>query len=296
MKVLVTGASGFLGKTLLHKLANSNYDCIGISKSSSSIINEIKISKCDITKKDQITEVVKKHNPDVVIHLASYTGNVECEKNPDNAFSTNVLGTLNVLDSIRNSRAKIIFASSREIYGNVSKPANENIKPGPININGFTKMLGENLIHNFNQNYKIPFIILRFTNFYGFENSHRGVSLMIKKAVEGNSITIYGGNQIFDPIHIEDATQAILRSIKYNRSDIFNIGTNEPTTPKKILFKLEKILKKKIKKRFEDYRDFEVRKFYVDIRKARVKLHFTPKFNLDSGLHDFVKNLKNVSW
>lgn len=295
MKILVTGASGFLGKTLLYRLANNNHHCIGISKSFSGTVNGIKISRCDITKKDQITKVIKRYNPDAVVHLASYTGNVECETNPDKAFSTNVLGTLNVLNSLKSSQARIIFASSREIYGNVSKPVNENAKLNPINVNGFTKMLGENLIHDFNENYKIPFTILRFTNFYGFENSHRGLSLMIKKAVEGNPITIFGGNQIFDPIHIEDATQAILHSIKYNHSDVFNIGTNEPTTPKKVLIKLEKILKKKIKKKFEGYRDFEVKKFYVDTRKARIKLHFTPKFDLDYGLHDFVKNLKNVS-
>lgn len=252
MKVLVTGASGFLGNVVLKKISKIGYDSLGISKSKTTKISNIKIIKCDITNLEQITNVIQNYSPHVIIHLAGLTGNVECEQNPTVAFLTNVLGTLNILNSIKQSKTKIIFASSREVYGNVSKPVIESDKLKPININGFTKILSENLIYNFHEVYKIPFIILRFTNFYGL-TTNRGISSMMKKAIIDKSVSFYGGDQVFDLIHIDDAATAIVQSIKYKHSDIFNIGSGQSTTLKEIIKKMQKKVDKKIKIEFKPY-------------------------------------------
>ena len=171
-RILITGAGGSLGQTVIELLNRKDDYYIPLVKNNKkNIKNSI---QCDIRNYDSINKIISEVKPTHIIHLAGITGNIECEKNPDDAFQTNVYGTFNVLKSCLKIKPKIIFSSSREVYGDSKIKFNEKSLLNPININGITKMMGENLILNYNQLHKIPYSIIRFTNFYG-ENNEKNI-------------------------------------------------------------------------------------------------------------------------
>lgn len=288
-RILITGIEGNLGKTLRKRLDELGHSYLGISRNSH---NSSKIVRCDITKLDDVKNIIKKFKPDLIIHLAGPGGNVECEKNPKNAFLVNLVGLYNILESSKLKKTKIIFASTREVYGNV-RNAKEDSLYQPINVNGTTKMLAEKLILNYNLKNKIPFIILRFTNFYGEDFFNKGISKMILDALRGKKITIFGGKQTFDLIHYEDACDAIIRCISFKRSDIFNVGSGNEITPLKLINKLQRLTKGSIRYEIKQYRVFEAKRFSIDISKATKILNFKPKHRLDLVLEKmFMSNYK----
>tara|TARA_B100001750_G_C15438755_1_gene562391 strand:+ start:332 stop:1249 length:918 start_codon:yes stop_codon:yes gene_type:complete len=286
-KIMVTGGSGDLGQSLISKLVSNGFDCLSISRKSNR--NKlVKNIKCDITNFRKLNFVINKFKPDIIIHLAGLTGNIACETNPKKAFLTNVFGTLNILKSSIKLKPKIIFISTGEIYGKTKNKVSETTLPKPVNIYGITKMLSENLILNYSANCKTPAIILRLSYCYDENFTKRGFSLMFKKAISGEKIQVFGGNQIVDLLHFNDAIHAILKSITYNKTEIFNIGSGEPQSLISIINKLKKIMNKDVNYDLLPYRGFEVKTCKLNINKARKNLKFKPSIRLDSILRRMV--------
>jgi dTDP-glucose 4,6-dehydratase len=286
-KIIVTGGSGDLGKSLIPKLVSSGFDCISITRKSN-VNMRVRNIKCDITNFQKLNSVINRFKPDVIIHLAGLTGNIVCETNPDKAFLTNVFGTLNILNSSIKLKPKIIFVSTGEIYGKTKNKVNETTTPKPVNIYGITKMLSENLILNYSSDYKIPAIILRFSYCYGENFTKRGFSSMFKKAISGKKIQVFGGDQILDLLHFNDAADAILKSMQYNKTEVFNIGSGKTQSLISIINKLKKIMTNDIKYDLLPYRGFEVKTCKLNINKAKKKLKFEPTIKLDDMLHSMV--------
>ena len=286
-KIIVTGGSGDLGRVLIPKLVSDGFNCISISKKSSR--NKlVKNIKCDITNFRKLNLVINKFKPDIIIHLAGLTGNIACETNPKKAFLTNVFGTLNILKSSIKLKPKIIFISTGEIYGKTKNKVNENTLAKPVNIYGITKMLSENLILNYSTDYKTPAVILRFSYCYDENFTKRGFSLMFKKAISGEKIQIFGGDQILDLLHFNDAVHAILKSITHNKTEIFNIGSGKTQSLISIIHKLKKIMNNDVNYDLRPYRGFEVRTCKLNINKAKKNLKFKPSIKLDSVLRRMV--------
>ena len=286
-KIIVIGGSGDLGQTLIPKLVSNGFDCISISRKSSR--NKlVKNIKCDITNFRKLNLIINKFKPDIIIHLAGLTGNIACETNPKKAFLTNVFGTLNILKSSIKLKPKIIFISTGEIYGKTKNRVNENALPKPVNIYGITKMLAENLILNYSADYKTPAVILRFSYCYGENFTKRGFSSMFKKAISGEKIQVFGGDQILDLLHFSDAVHAILKSITYNKTEIFNIGSGKTQSLISIIHKLKKIMNNDVNYDLQPYRGFEVRTCKLNINKAKKNLKFKPSTKLDDILYKMV--------
>ena len=286
-KIIVTGGSGDLGRALIPKLVSDGFNCISISKKSSR--NKlVKNIKCDITNFRKLNLIINKFKPDIIIHLAGLTGNIACETNPKKAFLTNVFGTLNILKSSIKLKPKIIFISTGEIYGKTKNKVNENALPKPVNIYGITKMLSENLILNYSTDYRTPAIILRFSYCYDENFTKRGFSSMFKKAISGEKIQIFGGDQILDLLHFDDAVHAILKSITYNKTEIFNIGSGKSQSLISIINKLKKIMNNDVNYTLLPYRGFEVRTCKLNINKAKKNLKFKPSTKLDDILYKMV--------
>jgi len=286
-KIIVIGGSGDLGQSLIPKLVSNGFDCISISRKSNR--NKlVKNVKCDITNFRKLNLIINKFKPDIIIHLAGLTGNIACETNPKKAFLANVFGTLNILKSSIKLKPKIIFISTGEIYGKTKNRVKENVLPNPVNIYGITKMLAENLILNYSTNYKTPAIILRFSYCYDENFTKRGFSLMFKKAISGEKIQVFGGDQILDLLHFNDAVHAILKSITYNKTEIFNIGSGKTQSLISIINKLKKIMNNDVNYDLRPYRGFEVRTCKLNINKAKKNLKFKPATNLDAILRKMV--------
>ena len=286
-KILITGSNGILGNLLMEKL-NKKYNVTGTTKRNR---NKSKM-KCDITKYEEVIKVIQKIKPDIIIHLAGITGNLECEKNPKKTLDTNIIGTYHILESIKDKKIKIIFATSREVYGNSKQKVNEISPLRPINLNGFTKMISENIIKEFNIKYKIPYTILRFTNFYGENNDKRGISKMFKEALVGNKITVFGGEQNIDLIHYDDVVNAIMKTINSKKNGTYNIGLGKSFKLLSLLKILEKTSKMKLQYVKKKSREVEVQKFSINTSKAKRELQFEAKITPNIGIKRMVEKWK----
>ena len=187
MKIFLVGGLGFIGGRFLKKFSNT-HELIVFTKTKNIASNKnrlpVLIEKGLIEDKQIITKI-KKHKPDVVVHLAALTGLVKCEKYNYSTFQINVLGTFNVVKACLESGAKLIFISSREVYGETMNNESKEDDPlKPKNVYGVTKMLGEFLVKNAGQNYNLDYTILRLTNVYGPEGNERGVNSIIKNAIK----------------------------------------------------------------------------------------------------------------
>jgi UDP-glucose 4-epimerase len=288
-RILVTGGSGSLGRSLIPKLVSDGFDCISISRKSDRIgsVNNI---KCDITNFQKVNSIINRLKPNIIIHLAALTGNLECETNPKQAFSSNVFGTLNILGASVKLRPKIIFSSTREVYGFTKIAADENYPLKPVNNNGITKMISEYLIKNFHSMYNIPYVILRFPNCYGENYTKRGLSSLFKKVIRNEKIKIFGGNQMLDLLHFNDAADAIIKSIYYNKTEIFNIGSGKEQRLVSIINKLKRVLDKDIDCDFLPIRSFEAGSCKLNINRAEKNLKFKASIKLDDILRKMISN------
>jgi len=290
-KILVTGGTGTIGKSLIPALLSKKFNCLMISKKTN-LRKSIMNIHCDITDFVKLNKIINEQKPDVIIHLAAITGNINCEKNPKKAFSTNVLGTLNVLNASITVKPKIIFVSTGEIYGNTQTKSDEKSKLNPSNVYGKTKMLSEILIQNFSTEFNLSSIILRLSYCYSENFPKKGFSLMLKNAIKGKKIKIYGGNQTVDLLHIDDAVNAIVKSIDYKKSGIFNIASGETYYLTSIIKKLNKLLNKKIDYQVLPYRGFEVKNCRLNIKNSKKFLKFTPQKKLNDVLQTMITKWK----
>ena len=144
MKILLTGGLGFIGKRFIKKFSY-DYDIIVFDRKEavangkdSSQFKNIIFEKGSIEDK-KVFDVVTKHKPDIIIHLAALTGLTRCDDSPQKAFRVNVSGTQNVLDACAKTGSKFIFISSREVYGETKGNKSNRGKTTTTNRKSFTK-------------------------------------------------------------------------------------------------------------------------------------------------------------
>ena len=249
MKSLITGGAGFIGCNLAESLLKSKHKVIildnlstGRLKNIEKIKHKIKFIKCDISKDGNWTKHF--NNIDWVFHIAALADIVPSIKNPKKYFSSNVQGTLNVLQACRrNNPKKIIYAASSSCYGIPQKyPTPETSKINPKYPYALTKWLGEELIMHWHNVYKLKTISLRFFNVYGTRSRTDGTygamfGIFLAQKIAGLPFTVVGsGNQKRDFTYVSDATDAIIKAAKSNFSgEIFNVGSGKSVSVNRII-------------------------------------------------------------
>jgi len=298
VKILVTGASGFLGKRFVEK-NHLHHNLVIFDKDPTSYLSKIWKSSIIVEKglieDNKIKTTIKKHNPDIVVHFAARSGLKICEENPLEAFKVNVLGTLNVIKGCSNTNSKLIFISSREVYGETIKNVSKEDDPLlPNNIYGITKMFGETLITQESQKNNLDYTILRLTNVYGPSRDNRGLNKIIQTAIKNNKIQINGGNQLVNIVYVDDVIDLIglILDDKHSSKQIINVGSEETMTIKDFSNEVSKLLKKKIEFEYQPLPKFENNRFNPSLEKLRSLLGFSAKTRLKDGLKKTISQLK----
>lgn len=297
MKVLLNGGLGFIGRRFIKKFSNQ-HDIIVYAMSKDilafkgeSFLKNIIIEK-GTTEGTEILEVIEKHKPDVVIHLAALTGLKKCHEDPELAFKINVHGTFNVLTACAKHCSKFIFISSREVFGEtINEKSREDDPPLPNNVYGVTKMVGENLVQFFNKKHGLDFTILRLTNVYGPEGDQYGAQVIIKNAIKEKKIKVLGGNQRLNYVYVDDVIDIINQVIDDKRSSkqIFNVGSNDTLSMDEFSKKILQLFDGKLEIEHMPMRETETSDFEPSLEKINELLDYSPKTSILEGLQNTIE-------
>ena len=201
MRVLVTGSLGVIGSQLVPELCDRGHEVFGCDLRHCEQ-EENRYMRADVGEYRQLERVFRKFEPDVVYHLAAEFGRHNGERNFEQVFRSNYLGTRNVLELCRRADARLIFASSSEIYGDcdeeiLSESLSERIPLWQPNEYALSKWANEVQIVNFSRRHDLDAVRLRFFNAYGPGESYHPfrsvIALFCHRALHGIPWTVYEG-------------------------------------------------------------------------------------------------------
>lgn len=292
MKVLLVGGLGFIGKRFIRKFSGiheiivyAQHDSILTTKETLDM-KHVLVEEGGVEDR-KIVDIIAKHKPDVVIHLAALTGLMKCHENPEEAFRINVYGTFNVIEACSKTRSKLIFISSREVYGNtINGKSKEDDPLLPNNAYGITKMLGEILVEKESKRSDIDYTILRLTNVYGPEGDQYGAQVIIKNAINLGKIQILGGKQTLNYVYVDDVVDCINLVLSNSKSSrqIFNVGSEYTLSIEQFVEKVVQIIGTRIDIHQMPMRETETSNFKPNLKKAKELLGFEAETSLEEGL------------
>ncbi|MGB9760540.1 MAG: GDP-mannose 4,6-dehydratase, partial [Thermoproteota archaeon] len=291
----------FIGSHLVEKLAKRGYRVIVVDNllrgkldNLSSVLDKIKFVKGDIRNYELMEELIK--NSEVVFHLASLSRVIPSIENPELCFRINIDGTEIIARLCSKYHKKLIFSSSREVYGTAKYiPVDEDHPLNPENPYGASKVSGEKIIEAYAKNYELSYVILRLTNVYGPRDFDRVTPIFVENAMKGKDLVVYGTDKILDFVYINDVIEAFVRAIDLNENQTLNIGSGMGTS----ILELAKLINKKIATESEsiivkEKRKGEVDKFVANIERAGRILKWKPKTTLEEGITRTIESYKSM--
>ena len=286
MKILVTGGAGFIGTHLVNKLSKIHKVIVldDLSRGEFLPVNGI---KGDVADFNLVNSLVR--DCDFVFHLAALSQVLPSIKNPDLCFNSNVLGTYNIAKACLINNKKMVFSSSREVYGEQEKiPVNEEVLTNPKNNYGASKVAGEAIISSIGINYNI----FRLSNVIGVGDKNRVVPLFINKAIKNEEITIYDENKIIDFVDVNDVIKAFIKAMEI-KNEIYNVGSGVSVRLGDLALMIKELTNSKSKITIKNGEEKEVSKYTADINKIKNELNWTPKIKLKESISMIYNSFKD---
>ena len=315
MKILITGAAGFIGSHLCEALIN-DHDVIGIDNfcdfydikikrnnlKNLAQFDNFQIIKADIRSKSEMEDVFSHHKFDLIIHLAAMAGVRPSIDDPVLYTEVNINGTVNLLEQCKKHNIdKFIFASSSSVYGNNKKVPFAESDPVDLPISPYasTKKAGELICHSYHHLYQISIACLRFFTVYGpRQRPDLAIHKFDRNIISDEAIPVFGdGSTQRDYTYIDDIIDGILRSVDFVMSgshyEIFNLGESQTISLSKMIKTIERSLGKEAKKEILPMQPGDVNQTYADISKAKEMLGYDPKTKFKVGVDKFIDWLKD---
>jgi UDP-glucuronate 4-epimerase len=318
---LVTGSSGFIGYYLSKNLLDHNCSVVGID-----VMNEyydVKLKETrlkilqeydnftfyrkNISNKETILNIFKKHRPKYVLHLAAQAGVRYSIDYPDIYIESNIKGTFNILEACRYYPVNhLLYASSSSVYGlNKKVPFEEtDYVDHPISLYAATKKSSELMAYTYSHLYNIPTTGLRFFTVYGpMGRPDMAAYKFVDRYFNNETIHIYNNgdfdNDMYrDFTYIDDIIKGVIELLPKPPTEtpkyrIFNIGNNSPVKLMDFIYTLEECLsnslnkKVEFKKKFEEMKPGDVRITYASTSLLEKEIDFKPKTTVRAGLQKF---------
>ncbi len=314
MKVLVTGAAGFIGSHLCERLLGSGWQVLGVDNFDDFYnprIKRLNIAGCledenfelieaDIRDASVMGDAVGS-GVDIIVHLAAKAGVRPSIDQPLLYADVNINGTGILLEAAEEQGiVKFIFASSSSVYGNNEKvPFSEDDNVDfPISPYAATKKACELICHTYHHLYGMSVTCLRYFTVYGpRQRPDLAIHKFARLIEQGKPIPIYGdGKMSRDFTYIDDIIDGTVAAIeKCGGFNIYNLGESHPITVNELVAKIEKALDKKAIKEYVSPQPGDVERTYADVSKAVNELGYNPSTNIDIGLAKFVTWLRDES-
>jgi len=250
----------------------------------------------DIEKTADLEKVFSENKIDVVVHLAARAGVRPSLEKPVAYTKTNILGTVNILETMKKYGVKrLCMASSSSVYGNCrAKKFSENLKLGrPISPYAATKLSDELLTFTYHHLYDMRVQMLRFFTVYGpRQRPDLAINKFVRLIRAGKPIDMYGdGSTLRDYTYIDDITDGICRAMAYKKTkyEIFNLGGGSPVSLKQMIATIEEALGQKATIHECPMQPGDVNKTISDISKAKKYLGYSPKVDFKTGIFNFIE-------
>ena len=295
-RILVTGGAGFIGSHIVDALIAAGHTVSVVDNlvrgKRENVTPAAHFHRADIRDAAALREVFAAERPQVVIHEAALADVRESLRDPAGYATTNVIGTLNLLEAGRatGSLRKFIFASTGgALYGDPAElPATEACPLGPLDPYGASKLACEYYIATYQHNYGIAYCLLRYANVYGPRQDAEGeggvVAIFSARMLAGQPVLIHGdGRQTRDFVYVADVAAANLLAVTQGQG-VYNIGTGVPTDINTIFGELAEITRYTLAEAHGPAKPGEVRHSYLAADKARAELGWSPAVRLADGL------------
>jgi dTDP-4-dehydrorhamnose reductase len=232
MKILITGANGFLGHYLTAALLNRNLQVTATGKGPCRLPYTgqpgFTYSEMDFTQPEEVQEVMKAVEPDVVVHCGAISKPDECEKDQWAAYQANVEATITLLQEAETFRSFFIFLSTDFIFPGDRGMYIETDTPGPVNFYGKTKLEAEKAVIE----YGYPWAIVRTVLVYGPSLTGRGnlITVVKEKLEKGETYSVFD-DQVRTPTYVTDLANGIVSIIEKKATGIFHLSGEDVRTP-----------------------------------------------------------------
>lgn len=294
-KILVTGASGFIGSHIAKRMVRENARVSVFARETSDLWrldeekNDIAVYRADIRNFDQLDLQIGKIQPDYVFHMAAY-GVDSRQKDWIVATNTNIVGTIHLIKSLqRVGCEKILHIGSCMEYGDKKEMVDENAALEPFNIYGSTKAAATIMAHQLAAEINIPIVTLRAFGIFGEnEGSHKFFPHIILSLLNGSAVDLTACEQYRDYCYIENIIDGFVLAAKDKscNNTILNIGSGTIQQLRTYVDMVCRLMNNTTKPNYGavPYRKDEVWKPHPDISRIKTHLKWAPKISLEEGL------------
>jgi len=312
---LVTGCAGFIGWKVSEKLLERGYKVIGMDNLNDYYDVKVKdyrlkslkkhsnfsFYQVDIENLEGLREVFKENSFDCVINEAARAGVRYSMENPYVYFTTNVLGTLNLLELCKEYGVKkFVLASTSSLYAGQSMPFREDLPVNtPISPYASSKKSAEVLCYTYHYLYGIDVSVVRYFTVYGpAGRPDMSVFRFIKWILEDKPLEVFGdGSQSRDFTYVDDIAEGTILATRPLGYEIINLGNNRPHSLMEMIGLIERYTGKKARFEMRDFHKADMKATWADIGKAKSLLGWEPKVSLEEGIKRTVEwTLENWSW
>jgi len=327
MKILVTGAAGFIGSTLTHRLLDRGDQVVGIDNLNDYYDVRLKqarldrlrardgfvFQKLDIVERKGMAELFSANKLDAVVHLAAQAGVRYSIENPSAYIDANLVGFLHVLEGCRHSRVgHLVFASSSSVYGaNTRLPFSEHDNVDhPVSLYAATKKANELMAHSYASLYGMSCTGLRFFTVYGpWGRPDMALFKFTEGILAGRPIPVFNrGDMVRDFTYVDDIVEGVIRTMdkpaapaagwsgerpdpatSYAPWRIFNIGNNQPVKLMRYIEVLEQCLGKKAQLELLPMQPGDVPATFADVGELQQAVGYKPQTPIEVGVRRFAE-------
>jgi len=309
-KVLVTGGPGFIGSNLAKALVPLGADVLLVDSlipdyggnlfNIADIKSDVTVNIADVRDENGMRYLVR--DQDFLFNLAGQVSHIDSMVDPMTDLEINCASQLSLLECCRehNPRARIVFASTRQIYGRPKTlPVREDHPLEPVDVNGINNLAAEMYYTLYHQVHGIPTVSLRLTNTYGPRMDLRSpakgfAGVFIRQALQGETIRVFGdGNQRRDFNHVDDVVDALLLAGEQDDlvGRVYNLGHPEPRSLNEFLGYLSKLTgcRHEFVAFPADAKSIDIGDYYGDFSRFAGASGWSPRIGLESGLADTVE-------
>jgi nucleoside-diphosphate-sugar epimerase len=283
-RLLLTGATGFLGSRFLNKIDRNRFD---VSKLS-----------VDLTHPDEITRAVSSLLPEIVVHAGALVDLSRDFSIGKKCLEVNTLGTMNLLEAVKNAaHIRFIYVSTEEVYGNGPIPFTETQPVDPPSPYAISKVAGEHLCLWYAKEYGFSTVVARLGTFYGPEQPMKKYfAQTILHALKNEPIPLNSGKKKRDYVYVDDAIECMMRLLDIKENVVLNIAGGVSFSLHEIVQRIIRLTKSTSEVQIGaiDDRITERDEWLADIGLAKQLVGWTPTTSLDEGLKTTVEYFRSI--